>query len=489
MDANPAATPSSAAAEPQAEHPGLEDLMSYPLMAALQDRRTRRVAQGVSLQAGEISYESPNPPSPLSPLEEAVLISATGVVGSVMHDGPLIKPTGAKELGSPFLNTVARVASSADNAQATSVFMINDEGIWLLQRLKGRDAIELGKSIPPRWEDRTEEDWLASAAAVKQKVHDGRVDFPREWPYYLGWNAQHSNVPGTTLFLPVVDNTRQYINALLILASEPKGKAPLFIDDFSRFRPKNALDWMGWAAAAVGLAAPIPYHPIGGVKRIREGHFSKDVPLAMNAIHTARTDHESFLILQNLLLTGEGLRLGGWIHSAVLPPHILRRDPSKQHYGLGFREATEKTWGRFTRWPPAPASQANFVGIDGVLEGLCPPYRTDMDAAVEQVLEEKYGPHGAYGDKETFARAYRDQATADTYLRLQQPHPPKAVEYTKEVCRYLYETYGRFPAHTDSFYLPGLWAQFSHLDLGYYERFANPNHFRRQAERPTIWGN
>ncbi|MDQ4133130.1 MAG: hypothetical protein M3179_08005, partial [Actinomycetota bacterium] len=271
MDANPAATPSSAAAEPQAEHPGLEDLMSYPLMAALQDRRTRRVAQGVSLQAGEISYESPNPPSPLSPLEEAVLISATGVVGSVMHDGPLIKPTGAKELGSPFLNTVARVASSADNAQATSVFMINDEGIWLLQRLKGRDAIELGKSIPPRWEDRTEEDWLASAAAVKQKVHDGRVDFPREWPYYLGWNAQHSNVPGTTLFLPVVDNTRQYINALLILASEPKGKAPLFIDDFSRFRPKNALDWMGWAAAAVGLAAPIPYHPIGGVKRIREG--------------------------------------------------------------------------------------------------------------------------------------------------------------------------------------------------------------------------
>jgi hypothetical protein len=484
MEANPAGTPSST---PDG-HAGLDDLMAYPLMAALQDRRTRRVAQGVSIKAGDISYDSPNQPSPLSPLEEAVLIAATGVTGAVMHDGPLIKASGGKELGSPFLNTVARAASSADNCQATSIFMINDEGIWLLRRLGSREAAEMAEGIPPRWEDRTEDDWRASAAAVKQKVHDGRLDFPREWPYYLGWNAQHSNVPGTTVFLPVVDNTRQYINALLILASEPKGIAPLFIDDFSRFRPQNLVDWIGLAAATVGLAPPVPYHPIGGVKRIREGHFSKDVPLAMNAIHTARTDHESFLILQNLLLAGEGLRLGGWIHSAVLPPHILRRDPSKKLYGLGFREDIQKTWGRFSRWPPAPASQPNFVGIDGVLEGLCPPYEKDMDAAVERVLEEKYGPNGTYADKESFARAYRDQATADAYLRQQSPHPAKAIEYTKEVCRYLYATYGRFPAHTDSFHLPGLWAQFSRVDLGYYERFANPNHFRRQAERPGVWG-
>jgi hypothetical protein len=26
------------------------------------------------------------------------------------------------------------------------------------------------------------------------------------------------------------------------------------------------------------------------------------------------------------------------------------------------------------RWPPLPSTQANPVGIDGVLEGLCPPY-------------------------------------------------------------------------------------------------------------------
>ena len=53
--------------------------------------------------------------------------------------------------------------------------------------------MELFQEIPPRWEDRTEDDWLAYANAVKRKVYDGRFEFPREWPFYLGWNAQHSN--------------------------------------------------------------------------------------------------------------------------------------------------------------------------------------------------------------------------------------------------------------------------------------------------------
>jgi len=218
----------------------LQDLFSYPVMSCLQDRRTRRVAQGVSLKAGDMSYESANEPSPLTPLEEAILIAGTGPTGAVMHDGPLDKPSGKPELGTPFLHVTGRAASSADNAQATSMFMINDEGIWLLRRPWEREAMEIFKEIPPRWEDRTEDDWLAYANAVKRKVYDQRFQFPREWPYYLGWNAQHSNAPGTTCFLPVVDNTRQYINVLLILLSEPKGTAPLFMDDWRPFRPKGA---------------------------------------------------------------------------------------------------------------------------------------------------------------------------------------------------------------------------------------------------------
>src|SRR3954469_21592393 len=158
---------------------GLKDLFSYPLMQAMQDRRTRRVAQGVSLKSGDLSHSSANAPSPLSPIEEAILIAATGVTGAVMHDGPLIKPSGLPELGTPFLNSVGRAASSADNAQATSMFMINDEGTWLIERPRGQASIDLLRDIPPRWEDRSEADWIAMANAVKRKVYDERLDAPR----------------------------------------------------------------------------------------------------------------------------------------------------------------------------------------------------------------------------------------------------------------------------------------------------------------------
>src|SRR5919112_3183962 len=484
---SPTAAPSPATGQ---QHSGLQDLFSYPLTSALQDRRTRRVAQGVSLKHGAQPYESSNAPSPLTPLEEAILIASTSVTGAVMHDGPTKKPDGSPELGTMFLEVAGRAASSADNAQATSFFMINDEGVWLIERPRGQAAVDLFTEIPPRWEDRTEDDWLSFAGAVKRKVYDGRFSMPEnQWPYFLGWNGQHSNAPGTTCFLPIVDNTRQYINVLLILLSEPHGKAPLFIDDWQPFRPSNAMEWAAWAASKLGLVDTIPSQPIGGLKQARGGFASPDVPAPLGSITTVRTDYEAHFLFQNLMLTAEALRLGSWVHGAPMIPHIWERDPAKGILGLGFREYSAKTFdSRWKRWPPVPASQPNYVGIDGVLEGLCPPYVTDMDAAVDQVLEEKFGPGGAYADAQVFAQAYKDKASAEAYLKNAKHHPPEAIAYTKEICRYLVDTYGRFPAHTDAMYVPGIWVQFSHLEIEYYERFGNPAHARRQAEGKEIWG-
>jgi hypothetical protein len=468
---------------------GLKDLFSYPLTAALQDRRTRRVAQGVSLKHGAQPYESQNAPSPLTALEEAILIASTGITGAVMHDGPTRKVDGSQELGTMFLETTARSASSADNAQATSFFMINDEGVWLIRRPRGREALELMRDMPQRWEDRTEADWIAYANAVKRKVYDGRLAFPdNQWPYYLGWNGQLSNAPGTTCFLPVVDNTRQYINVLLILLSEPRGKAPLFVDDWSRFKPSNAMEWGAWVAAKLGLVDPIPYQPIGGLKRARGGFVTVDTPAPLGGITEVRTSYEAHFLMQNLMLTAEALRLGGWVHGAPMIPYIWQRDPATGVLGLGFREYSAKTFNsRWKRWPPVPASQPNYVGIDGVLEGLCPPYVSDMDQAVDQVLEEKFGEGGTYAQAEVFAKAYKDQATALTYMRNAGPPPAEAIAYTKEICRYLVDTYGRFPAHTDAFHLPGIWVQCAHVEVEYSEQFAAPGHSRRQAEGRTIW--
>ena len=172
----------------------LAELCRYPLMSALVERRTRRVARGASLDAGALSHRSSNAPAPLSKLEEAVLICSLGVAGVTTHDGPLNKPGGGQELGTPFLNIVARTGSSADNCQATSFFMINDEGIWLLKFPRGRDALQLLKDLPPNRADWTEQTWIHAADQVKVRISDRRMDFPRDYPYYLGWNKQLSNV-------------------------------------------------------------------------------------------------------------------------------------------------------------------------------------------------------------------------------------------------------------------------------------------------------
>jgi hypothetical protein len=129
----------------------------------------------------------------------------------------------------------------------------------------------------------------------------------------------------------------------------------------------------------------------------------------------------------------------------------------------------------------------NFVGIDGVLEGLCPPYVSSMDEAVDRVLEWKFGPDGCYGNKDVFSTPYRTTAAAELYLEHAAPYAPEVVAYTKEICTYLYETYGRFPAHVSAFYTPAMWIQFSHLELEYYEAFADPGFFERQREHEAVW--
>jgi hypothetical protein len=465
-------------------HAGLEALLCYPLVSALTERRTRRIARGVSLEAGGLSYSSPNQPEPLGPLEEAILIVSLGVTGVVTHDGPLLVPGGGQELGTPFLNVSARTASSADNCQATSLFMINDAGIWLLRAPRGRDALKQLAELPPRWDRWREEDWIAAAAAAKVKVSDRRLSFPREYPYYLGWNKQISNVPGSTVFLPVVDCTRQYINALLILASEPDGKRPLFVDDWRKFHPSGLVEWLAWLGGKLGLSEHIPYQPIGGLKWIRNGFVNKENVGPLGFGHGLRTDYEAFFYLQNLMLVGQALGVGGWVHGSVFPPYIYLRDEAKGWHGLGFRMATPKA---ISPTPPVPASQPNPVGIDGVLEALCPPYVGSMNEAVDRVIEEKYGPTGTYGDVDTFARPYRARSSAEEYLRLGTHYTANAISYTKDICNYLYDTYGRFPAHVDAIYCPGIWVQFSHLEMEYYRQFYVPDQYTRQAEHDAVW--
>ena len=465
-------------------HPGLDELFRYPLMSAIAERRSRRVSRGTSVPAGDLSHESTNPPAPLSALEEAVLIVTTGLTGFLLHDGPV----GNKELGtgSYFMQSRARAAASPDNTQPTSFFVINDDGVRLIRKLKRQEALQLLKDVPPNWKDWSDGDWLAAANAVTQRIHDKRLEFPRQFPYYHMWNKHLSNRPGTTLFLPVVDMTRSFISVVLNILSEPEAERAIFLDDWRPFVPKNPLEVGAWLAAGLGfIPERIPYQPVGGIEWARSGTLNPSIRVPLGLGHTFQVDYEAILLLQNLVLTGQALGLGGWLHAHVPSPIIYQREPEKGIFGLGFRmHKPDKEW---HQWPPTPSTLPNPVGLDGVLEALCPPYLKSMDEAVDRVLEEKFGNQGTYRDVEQFARAYRQSGNAEKYLRQAQPYSAKTVEYMKVLCRYIYDTYGRFPAHVDAFHAPGVWMQFSHLELEYYQKYFDPALYARQAAHESMW--
>jgi hypothetical protein len=461
----------------------LEELFRFPLMSAIAGRRTRRVARGTSIAAGPISHSSTNAPAPLTAVEEAILVVATGLTGAVMHDGPLQIPGDGAELGTPFMHVLGRSASSPDNAQATSFFVINDEGIWLIKRPADRDALA---DVPPRWQDWADADWIAAAARLKHRISDKRLEFPRTYPFYVGWNKQLSNRPGTTMFLPVVDCTRGIINILLNQLSEPDGQRPVIIDDWQEFRPDDPAELAAWIGAKLGLAGQdIPYEPIEGVKWIRRGFLNREISIPLGFGRTFQVDYEALFHLQNLMLMTQAMGLAGWVHAAVFPPYIFQRDAAKGWFGLGFH--MHKPAKRWLRWPPLPAPLPNPVGIDGVLEGLCPPYVSSMNEAVDRVIEEKYGATGVYGDASLFRRPYGNVATAEAFLAQAVRYTPQAIEYTKDVCNYIVDKYGRFPAHVDAFHLPGVWLQVSHPELEYYEKYFDRGQFTQQAEHRALW--
>ena len=122
------------------DNAGFDAMSKYPLFEALHKRRSRRIGLGLkSVPAGSNTYTSNAAPQPLSELEEAILISATGLTGLTLPDRPFESSTGEKILGTPNLNFPGRAAGSTDNCQATSFFLLNDTGTYFLKRLDGVD--------------------------------------------------------------------------------------------------------------------------------------------------------------------------------------------------------------------------------------------------------------------------------------------------------------------------------------------------------------
>ena len=135
----------------------------------------------------------------------------------------------------------------------------------------------------------------------------------------------------------------------------------------------------------------------------------------------------------------------------------------------------------FTRaWRPNP------VGLDGILEAYTPPYYKDMSEAIDALLETKYGPKGHYKDPKGFDGIFKE-GLADRFLDEVPHYSDDVVACAKDICNYIYDTYGRFPAHIDAIFVPGVWVQAHHLDLDYYDQLYKGGYSETQAKHQELW--
>jgi hypothetical protein len=436
----------------RAGHPGLDALADRGLLEVLWRRRTHRVSRGSSVRAGSMSYESEQERAPLTALEEAVLIALTGCTGLTMPDRPFNDPRDDSPImAKPNLTMAGRAAGSPDNAQGTHFFLINDSGTYFLRKLP---PLENGGSpFDP-------EVLLARAEAAKVRLSDQRIDVPdgnRDFPAYLDSNRFLSNLPGTTILFPVVDLSRQYINGMMYLLTQPAGARPTIVDDRNFYR-------------------------LAGVKRwVRSGFLNEDIKLPLGAMWGMRTQIEADLLLQNLMLAADAMGLGAWIHATISPPVLLGDPKFSGRYGpmLGFDWVVP-------RWKPADVLRwhvplprfANFrahpVGLrhDGelLIKAMCPPNYPSMAAAVDAVIADKFGRQGIYSDASVFRRIYKGEFGPE-YLDQAGDYGQDVIACARDICTYIHETHGRFPAHVEAIHVPGVWLQAHHVEQPYYERF------------------
>ena len=144
----------------------------------------------------------------------------------------------------------------------------------------------------------------------------------------------------------------------------------------------------------------------------------------------------------------------------------------KHWHGIGGEGPCDSLGFTFHRVPedaPVGAGEELPVGLAGIFEGACPPFHADMDAAVDFVLDLRWGPRRGSSPR---PRAADSVALARSRARVPRPSE-EAIEATKTLCRYIWDTYGRFPATIDPF-LMTVWYQATHLDIDFYDRFYPP---------------
>ena len=419
----------------------LNQVWDYPLFEALYGRRSRRFGCGFEITEGPFRYKSEQPPVPLSEFEEALLVAAgIGITGIPLWDGSR-PPAYRSGDGRTFGSTV--------HGRRTALFFTNDSGLYAIGPA-GSWATKMREiqTVAER------ENILGLYQQLRKCLSDQRLDIPRRSPPLFGHNMWDCNLPGTTLFMPVCDVSLTLISLILSLVDGEQGRyvrghggGMNIVDDRQGFRPAGTEPWVNRGLIDKGKVLPL------SILERQACYFMFSEPAA---------------ICQNIFLATEAIGLGGWMHCGFLSLEIMQ--------AMGFRMAD----------PFGTPSFANPVGLEGVLEGYCPPYYPTMDAAVDTVVA-RMMRNGDRAAPPLPNRPAAHQMEDAEYRGGMIEVSDEGIACAKAVCNYIYETYGRFPASVDTMHL--MWfMQAHHLDLDYYAKFFHRGACSRtHIEHMRVW--
>ncbi len=428
----------------------------YPLLKALVERRSRRFGKGMRLNGGPLAYASVRAPQPLSTDEEAALVfAACGITGPTLAELPF--RTGdvpEASSGNIIANLVGRTVPSGDAIHGVTLFVLNDDGAWMIKRPQDYPRSEIAGLARAARAGRLVELYDKS----RIRIADRRPEVPREPPYTPPFNKWSANLPGTTYFLPVNELSTLYINILLSAFDDEF--AYFLVDDRNGFRPAG----------------------IGRFARSKGGHLYDDpkagrfgTVATLEAWLLEFTALEQGAMLQNLGLMTEALGLGGFPHFAAHPfiwmqslGFRMEPIPFSKLIGAGaFARLAIKALGKEM---PVPTAVGLEAGGEVLLKPFCPPYYPDMEAAVLAYVEYKYAQKtGTFRDGGA-ATSWKDGAAVQAEI---PTYSDKAIDAAIAYARYVYERYGRFPAFCGPFRTV-LAHQAHHLDPDFYERFYRP---------------
>jgi hypothetical protein len=415
------------------EPPG--GVWDYPLFQALFGRRSRRFGLGFEMTEGPFQHKSARNPVPLSEIEEALLVAAgVGFSGLALWDQS--RPL-------PYRSGDGRTFPSTSRGRRTALFFTNDQGVYVIDPQAGsaREAVTTDRQA----------EILSFYRECRKELKQGRLDIPRRVPPLCGHNLWASNMPGSTLFMPVCDVSfsligliAQFVDHNLERFVAKGGRGMNIVDDRNDFRPAGTDRWL------------------------RSGFLDKENVLPLSILERQACYFifsEPAAICQNMFLATEAMGLGGYQHCGILSREILET--------LGFSAVV----------PHGVKMLSNPVGLGGIFQTYCPPWFANMDAAVDAVL-------GPMSRTDTVSHPIGPVP----YLMTDAEHHAATVRIsdegiacTKAICNYILETYGRFPGTVDAMHLMWL-MQVHHLDTGYYDRFFRPGSYgQTHANHMATW--